>query len=319
MSWLPCPDPVPGDADSVDKIDSIIVPRMRDIGGFEVGRVLPAAGHGMVGPFIFFDQMGPAEFLLHEGIDVRPHPHINLATVTYLFEGEITHRDSLNHEQVIRPGDVNWMTAGRGIVHSERSSAKVRESDSARLFGLQTWVALPADKEESEPSFEHTTKSALPMLQDNGVRARLVVGNAWGESSPVATLSDTLYVDAHIQPGGELPFDAAHEERAVYVVDGQASVDGQAFSAGRLLLVRPGARLCVRSGSEQPARVILIGGETMDGPRHIWWNFVSSRADRIEQARADWAAGRFDSVPGDAEEFTPLPPSAGKPRVIPPG
>jgi len=292
---------------------------MRDIGGFEVGRVLPAAGHGMVGPFIFFDQMGPAEFLLHEGIDVRPHPHINLATVTYLFEGEITHRDSLNHEQVIRPGDVNWMTAGRGIVHSERSSAKVRESDSARLFGLQTWVALPADKEESEPSFEHTAKSALPMLQDNGVRARLVVGNAWGESSPVVTLSDTLYVDAHIQPGGELPLDAAHEERAVYVVDGQASVDGQAFSAGRLLLVRPGATLCVRSGSEQPARVILIGGETMDGPRHIWWNFVSSRADRIEQARADWAAGRFDSVPGDAEEFTPLPPSAGKPRVIPPG
>src|SRR5699024_1618313 len=194
-----------------DLIDTIVVPRTRDLGGFEVGRVLPAPQQGMVGPFIFFDHMGPAEFALHEGMDIRPHPHINLATVTYLFEGEITHRDSLGTEQIIRPGAVNWMSAGRGIVHSERSSAEFR-AGTDRMFGLQTWVALPEAHEEDAPFFTHTGKEELPVIEDHGVRVRLVAGSAWGQQSPVATLADTVYADIALQPGASLPIAARSEE-----------------------------------------------------------------------------------------------------------
>ncbi|MDN5862272.1 MAG: pirin family protein [Salinisphaera sp.] len=316
MSWQSCPDPAPGDARACAFIDTVVVPRTRDLGGFEVARVLPAPQQGMVGPFIFFDQMGPAEFLLREGIDVRPHPHINLATVTYLFDGEITHRDSLGTEQVIRPGAVNWMSAGRGIVHSERSGPAFR-AQGGRLFGLQTWVALPAAQEESEPSFVHTEKDELPMIEDQGVALRLVAGSGWGQRSPVATTTDTLYADVALPVGGQLPVDCDHEERALYIVSGDIEIGGERFGPGRLLVLRPGKPVTLRNPGPAPARLVLVGGETMDGPRYIWWNFVSSRRERIEQAKAEWKAGRFDTVPGDVEEFIPLPgPDLGAARRV---
>jgi redox-sensitive bicupin YhaK (pirin superfamily) len=306
MSWQLCPDPIPGDARAADAIETVIVPRARDLGGFEVRRALPSRERQMVGPFIFFDQMGPAEFMLGEGIDVRPHPHINLATVTYLFAGEILHRDSLGTEQPIRPGAVNWMTAGRGIVHSERTAPQVK-ARGAKLFGLQTWVALPRAHEETEPTFAHTPEGELPVIADGGARVRLVVGSAWGRTSPVRAFSDTIYADVALEPGAALPVDAAHEERALYTVAGDVEVAGDRFPPGQLLVLRPGDPIAVRNPGPEPARLAIVGGATMDGPRHIWWNFVSSRRERIAQAKAEWKAGRFDTVPGDAEEFIPLP------------
>ena len=306
MSWQPCPDPTPGDARACDLIETVIVPRARDLGGFQVRRALPSAKRQMVGPFIFFDQMGPAEFVLGEGIDVRPHPHINLATVTYLFEGEILHRDSLGTEVPIRPGAVNWMTAGRGIVHSERTAREVKARE-AKLFGLQTWVALPAAHEETEPAFAHHAEAELPVIEAEGKHVRLVVGSAWGLISPVKAFSDTIYADAALEPGASLPIDPAHEERALYTVAGEIEIAGDRFPPGQLLVLRPGDMITVKNTGREPARFALVGGETIDGPRHIWWNFVSSRPERIEQAKAEWKAGRFDSVPGDAEEFIPLP------------
>jgi redox-sensitive bicupin YhaK (pirin superfamily) len=296
---------VPSDLQRSDLTETVIVPRTRDLGGFEVRRALPSRMRQMVGPFIFFDQMGPAEFSVGRGIDVRPHPHINLATVTYLFDGEIIHRDSLGTMMPIRPGAVNWMTAGRGIVHSERTSPESKARGS-RLFGLQTWVALPAAHEETDPSFIHYEATELPVLEAEGKCIRLIVGQAWGLRSPVETFSDTIYADIRLEPGAALPLDRAHEERAIYVVSGAVAIGGDRFPCGQLLVLRPGAiSLC--NEADEAARLVLIGGETMDGPRHIWWNFVSSRLDRIEQAKADWKAGRFDTVPGDAEEFIPLP------------
>jgi redox-sensitive bicupin YhaK (pirin superfamily) len=306
MSWQPCPDPAPGDARAAELIETVIVPRARDLGGFEVRRALPSPKRQMVGPFIFFDQMGPAEFLLGEGIDVRPHPHINLATVTSLFDGEIMHRDSLGTEVPIRPGAVNWMTAGRGIVHSERTAAEARAHGS-RLFGLQTWVALPAAHEETAPAFAHHGEADLPVVEDDGARVRLVVGSAWGRSSPVEAFSETIYADVALEPSGTLPVDPAHEERALYTVSGEVKIAGDRFPPGQLLVLRPGDPITVRNPGPAQARFVLVGGETMDGPRHIWWNFVSSRKERIEQAKAEWKAGRFDTVPGDAGEFIPLP------------
>jgi redox-sensitive bicupin YhaK (pirin superfamily) len=250
--------------------------------------------------------MGPAEFRSGQGIDVRPHPHINLATVTYLFEGEIIHRDSLGTMQPIRSGAVNWMTAGRGIVHSERTSPEVKARGS-RLFGLQTWVALPSADEETEPSFAHYEATALPVLDADGKYVRLVVGHAWGLRSPVNTLSDTIYADVALDPGAALPLDGLHEERAIYVVSGTVDIVDDHFPSAQLLVFRPRDAITVRNTGREAARIVLIGGETMDGPRHLWWNFVSSRPERIEQAKADWRAGRFDPVPGDTEEFIPLP------------
>ncbi|MBV8849994.1 MAG: pirin family protein [Methylobacteriaceae bacterium] len=307
MSWLTADDPRPGDPLSCDAIETVIVPRARDLGGFEVRRALPSAKRQMIGPFIFFDQMGPAEFITGQGIDVRPHPHINLATVTYLFEGEIMHRDSLGTEQPIKPGAVNWMSAGRGIVHSERTAPE-RRTKGQKLFGIQSWVALPRTTEESAPSFVHHGAEALPVIEDRGKRVRLIVGSAFGKTSPVQTQSEMIYADIALEPDASVPIDAAHEERGLYLLSGNVEIAGDRFGPGQLLVLRPGDAISVKAATA--ARFLLFGGAPMDGPRYIWWNFVSSRKERIEQAKAEWKAGKFDTVPGDAEEFIPLPEEA---------
>jgi hypothetical protein len=303
MSALPDLDPKPGDARSCDAIEQIIVPRARDLGGFEVRRALPSTERQMVGPFIFLDQMGPAEFRIGQGVDVRPHPHIGLATVTYLFEGEITHRDSLGNSMVIRPGAVNLMTAGRGIAHSERTPPQNRAS-GPKLYGLQTWLALPKAREEVDPAFVHHGRKELPLIDGEDKRVRVILGKFYGERSPVATLSETIYAEALLAPEAVLPFDPEQEERGIYIVAGEIEIGGVAFTAGRLLVLRPGDSISIRAVTE--ARLMLVGGATMDGPRHIWWNFVSSSQERIEAAKADWKEGRFTPVPGD-DEFIPLP------------
>jgi hypothetical protein len=281
-----------------------ILPRTRDLGdGFAVGRVLPAAERRMVGPFVFFDQFGPVEFPAGRGLDVRPHPHIGLATVTYLFEGGIVHRDSLGFVQPIAPGDVNWMTAGRGIVHSERTDAASRQRPQ-RLQGIQIWVALPTRHEEVAPAFVHYPAAALPLIEGEGKSVRVVAGTLFGRRSPVATLSELFYAAATLTPGASLSLDAEHAERAAYLLDGAAEIDGHAFEPGRLLVFAPGRPLTIRA--PMGARLLLFGGEPLDGVRHIWWNFVSSRKERIEQAKEDWKQGRFASVPGETE-FIPLP------------
>ncbi|HLH95597.1 MAG TPA: pirin family protein [Xanthobacteraceae bacterium] len=304
MSMFPGPDPIPGDPAAGDAIDLVIVPRSVDLGGFAVRRALPHVQRRMVGPFIFFDHFGPVEFRTGQGIDVRPHPHIGLSTVTFLFDGEIVHRDSLGSNAAIHPGDVNLMTAGRGIVHSERTAPDHR-TEGERLHGLQLWLAMPAGDEEIDPSFAHHDQAQLPVIAGDGKVVRLVIGDAYGKSSPVPTLSDTILADAMLTPGATLPIDPETEERALYVVSGEIDIAADRFAAGRLLVLRPGDRITLTAASE--ARVILLGGAPMDGPRHIWWNFVSSRKDRIAQAKADWKDGRFDTVPGDAKEFIPLP------------
>lgn len=306
MSYLECDDPIPGEPETVDAIDTIITPRARDLGGFEVRRALPSNERQMVGPFIFFDQMGPAEFVLGEGLDIRPHPHINLATLTYLFRGEVLHRDSLGTEQIIRPGAVNLMTAGEGIVHSERMDEQYKRR-GAELYGLQTWLALPEQKEESAPDFTHHTEEETPIIEDHAVHARLVVGSAWGNQSPVPTHSDTLFADVTLQADGQLPIDDNHEERAIYTVSGRIGIGREEFEPGQLLVLRPDEPLNVRNAGRQQARFALLGGASMDGPRYIWWNFVSSRKERIEQAKEEWKKGQFDTVPGDEEEFIALP------------
>ena len=311
MSWSPCPDPVLGDRASADAIETLIVPRAVDLGEMTVRRALPSRKRQMVGPFIFFDQMGPAEFLTDQGIDVRPHPHINLATVTYLFEGEILHRDSLGTEKAIQPGAVNWMRAGRGIVHSERTS-EARRRAGQRLFGIQTWMALPAGQEEVDPAFVHHGADALPVVDAEGVRARLIAGQAFGAASPLATASETLYADVRLAAGARAPVDAAYEERALYTVAGTIEVAGDAFGPGQLLVLRPGDAIAVATVSD--ARFMLFGGAPMEGPRYIWWNFVSSRPERIAAAKEEWARGRFDTVPGDEEEFIPLPDRRDAPQ-----
>jgi redox-sensitive bicupin YhaK (pirin superfamily) len=304
MSWQAAIDPKCEElARETSAIETVIVPRARDLGGFEVRRALPSSSRQMVGPFIFFDQMGPAEFLLGAGIDVRPHPHIGLATVTYLIDGEIIHRDSLGTLQAIRPGEVNWMTAGRGIAHSERTAPEARQG-GAKLFGIQTWVALPRHAEETAPAFAHHGMEELPLVEDHGTTVRLVLGALYGRTSPVRTFTEMFYADATLAEGARLPLDPGHEERAVYVVSGTVEVAGDRFGEAQLLVFRPGDRITLHAVT--PARLILLGGEPMDGPRHIWWNFVSSSQDRIEQAKAEWRAGRFTPVP-DESEFIPLP------------
>jgi redox-sensitive bicupin YhaK (pirin superfamily) len=304
MSFSSVPDPAPGDAAAADAIALVIVPRSVDLGGFAVRRALPHVKRRMVGPFIFFDHFGPVEFRGGQGIDVRPHPHIGLATVTFLFDGEIMHRDSLGSAAAIRPGDVNLMTAGRGIVHSERTAADHR-AGGERLHGLQLWLAMPAADEEIDPSFAHHDQAELPVVAGDGKIVRVVIGNLYGKRSPVPTLCDTILADAALTPGAVLPIDADTQERALYVVAGEIDVAGDRFAAGRLIVFRPGDAMTVTAASE--ARVILVGGAALDGPRHIWWNFVSSRKERIEQAKADWKLSRFDTVPGDETEFIPLP------------
>ncbi len=285
-------------------VTHVIDGRTHDLGGFHVKRLLPTAAVRLVGPFIFFDHMGPAVFTPGAGIDVRPHPHIGLSTVTYLFEGEMVHRDSLGTEMTIRPGAINWMTAGRGIVHSERSGSEAR-ARGGPMHGLQLWVALPREHEESEPAFDHYPAEALPSLSIGGADVRVLAGSAYGARSPVRTHAPTLYVDARLHAGSHLAVPVDTEERAVYVVEGRVECAGTIAEAGRMLVLSRGADVSVRSEGE--AHVALVGGAPMDGPRHIFWNFVSSSRERIEQAKRDWAEGRFPRVPGDDVEFIPLP------------
>jgi redox-sensitive bicupin YhaK (pirin superfamily) len=285
-------------------VETIIESRARDIGAFSVGRVLPSRARRMVGPFVFFDHMGPATLGPGKGMDVRPHPHIGIATVTYLFDGEIEHRDSLGFCQAIRPGAINWMTAGRGIVHSERTSAEKR-ADEMRLDGIQLWVALPKEHEETEPSFIHHPAATIPSFSVGGAEVRVLIGEGWGEKSPVATLHPTFYADVQLAAGSELKVPAYMPERAVYVASGQVSVGAQGLVERRMAVLSEGAT--VRLKAESASRVMLIGGEPLDGQRHIWWNFVSSSKERIERAKDDWQQGRFPLVPGDEDERLPLP------------
>lgn len=303
MSFFPTPDPAAADKLACDAIAQVIVPRTGDLGGFQVRRALPSKKRRMVGPFIFLDEMGPVEFRSGQGLDVRPHPHIGLATVTYLFAGEIMHRDSLGSVAAIRPGEVNWMTAGRGIAHSERTAPDHRR-DGEPLHGLQCWVAMPAALEESAPAFIHHDAAELPVEAGEGKTVRVIAGSLYGKTSPLVTPSPTIFADVTLAAGARLPLDADAEERAIYVVSGEIDILGDRFSAGQLLVFRPGDRITVTAAA--PTRLAILGGAAMDGPRHIWWNFVSSRKDSIEAAKADWKSGRFDAVPGDAE-FTPLP------------
>jgi len=305
MSFFPGKDPEAGDAYSCDAIAHVVVPRTVDLGdGFSVRRALPSARSRMVGPFVFFDHFGPAEFRAGNGLDVRPHPHIGLATVSYLFDGEIMHRDSLGTAVAIRPGEVNWMTAGRGIVHSERTGAEKRAAGGP-IHGLQMWVALPAAKEEMDAGFAHHDVAEFPVVAENGKTVRVVVGSLYGTASPVPVVHETIFGDVHLKAGSSLPLDADHEERAIYVVEGTVEISGDRFEAGRLLVFKPGDRITVTATTD--AHFVLLGGAPMDGPRHIWWNFVSSRKERIDQAKADWKAGHFQKVPGDEIEFIPLP------------
>ena len=282
----------------------VITPSTHDIGAFEVRRSLPNKARTMVGPFIFVDQFGPAHFDIGKGMDVRPHPHINLATVTYLFEGAIDHRDSLGTYATIRPGACNLMTAGRGIVHSERTPQPERATGSA-ISGMQTWLALPDGKEEIDPAFEHVAKDDLPLVEDNGVSARIIMGSLWGATSPITQHSATIYADILMSAGAAIPIDAEADERAVLVALGDATLDGEPLERYSLYILKPGQAMLLRATSD--ARVMLLGGEAFTTPRHVWWNFVSSSRDRINEAKHDWKEGKFPIVPGDSEEFIPIP------------
>jgi len=309
MSWNPALHPHCPTGDAVDAIDTVIVPRARDLGGFEVRRALPAPKRQMVGPFIFFDQMGPAEFLPSRGLDVRPHPHIGLATISYLYRGRMHHRDSLGTDQWIEAGDVNLMTAGYGITHSERVDGEVRRRPHS-LFGIQSWIALPEAAEEGEAAFLHVPKGDLPVLEGEGKRLTLILGTAYGETAPASTPSEMFYLDAVVEAGAKLPLPEGHEDRGAYVLEGSVEIAGDTFEAGRMTVFRPGDRVSMTAGP-RGARVMLLGGETM-GPRHIWWNFVASSKEKIEAAKeawraGDWENGRFQLPTGDDKEHIPLP------------
>ncbi|MCW5721734.1 MAG: pirin family protein [Devosia sp.] len=304
MTWLPDYDPIAGDTQSCDALELVVVPRTRDLGGgFPVRRALPHGKRQMVGPFIFFDHFGPVQFLAGQGMDVKPHPHIGLSTVTYLFDGKITHRDSEGNVQDIRPGAMNLMTAGRGITHSERTPEVERVSGHTML-GLQSWIALPQDKEEIEPTFQHFGGAVLPTVADKGLSARIIAGSAFGRRSPVQMVSDWFYVEVSLGAGLSAPLDTEYEERAIYVVEGSVAIAGDVFEGPRLLVFRPGDAITVKAVT--PARMMFLGGTALEGPRYIWWNFVSSSKERIEQAKEDWKQARFGAVP-DESEFIPLP------------
>jgi redox-sensitive bicupin YhaK (pirin superfamily) len=303
MSILPAAEPRVEPSPSV-ALEMAIQPRSRDLGdGFMVRRVLPFAKRRALGPFVFFDHMGPTSFPAGAGLNVRPHPHIGLATVTYLFEGEIMHRDSLGSVQPIRPGAINWMTAGRGIVHSERTPAELRPAGS-RVHGLQLWVGLPVDQEEVAPDFTHYPAAVLPAIAGEGHTIRVMIGAAFGARSPVKTLSELFYADIELAAGARLEIPADHDERGIYIVSGALTLDGRSFAEHQLLVLRQGVATAVVA--EQAARFVVLGGAKLEGERHIWWNLVSSSQARIEQAKADWKAGRFAPVPGESE-FIPLP------------
>jgi redox-sensitive bicupin YhaK (pirin superfamily) len=301
MSIQPCHEP--RCRAHAGAVELTIEPRAKDLGDFSVRRVLPAAERQRVGPFIFFDHMGPARFEPGQGVAVRPHPHIGLATLTYLFEGVILHRDSLGFAQPITPGAANWMTAGRGIVHSERTPEELRASGST-LHGLQLWLALPREREEMEPGFAHHPADSLPRIELPGASLQLVAGAAYGERSPVATVSETLYLAGRLAAGAELALPDAAEERAVYVAQGELALDGERLAEGTMAVLRRGA--AARVSARRDSLLALVGGAPLAGERHLWWNFVSSSRERIERAKADWREGRFGAVPGDPE-WIPLP------------
>lgn len=286
-------------------IEQIILPNVRDIGGFDVRRALPSAQRRMVGPFVFLDSFGPVVFGAGEGIDTRPHPHIGLATISYLLQGEMLHRDSAGHTQQLQAGEVNLMVAGRGIVHSERSSDPVRASGGT-LMGLQAWVALPQAHEETEPGFQHLAAPALPTVEGEGVTLQLLAGSLEGQRASTRTFSDLFYADLQLKAGARYHLSGEHIERALYVASGEVEVVGQSgrFGADQLVVLRPGSDVVIRAIGG--ARLMLLGGEPLDGPRHIYWNFVSSRQDRILQAAEDWRTRRFADVPGD-DDYIPLP------------
>jgi redox-sensitive bicupin YhaK (pirin superfamily) len=279
-----------------------VTPVSHDLGSFEVRRAVPSLDCRMVGPFVFVDQFGPAQLALGEGMDVRPHPHINLATVTWLFEGAIDHRDSLGTFSTIHPGTVNLMTAGSGIVHSERSPATER-AGGPKLYGMQTWLALPDGREEIAPAFEAV--SDLPVIEAGGAQARVVMGSLWGQRAKTTTYAETIYAEIVLAPGGAIPIEAEADERAVMLVGGEASLDGDSLRLYDLNVLKPGEAMTLRS--KNGGRAMLLGGEAFATRRYVWWNFVSSERERIEQAKADWREGRFAKVPGDEEEFIPLP------------
>lgn len=288
-------------------IEQVITPVTHDLGQFEVRRAIPSRARTMVGPFIFVDQFGPAQLDLGAGMDVRPHPHIDLATVTWLFEGAIDHRDSVGSFATIRPGQVNLMTAGRGIVHSERSPQAERDK-GARLYGMQTWLALPDGREEIDPAFEAITQ--LPVVEDRAARAIVIMGELWGAKAATTCHSQTIYAEIVLGPGGALPIEPDADERAVMLVGGEAEIEGQALGLYELTVLRPDRDMTLSSPGG--GRVMLLGGEAFATRRHVWWNFVSSSRDRINQAKEDWRAGRFPLVPGDSEEFIPIPEGAPK-------
>lgn len=283
---------------------TLVQPRVHDLGGFQVRRAVPSLQARSVGPFVFVDHMGPALFEPGRGIDVRPHPHIGLATVTYLWDGALRHRDTLGSLQDILPGDVNWMTAGRGIAHSERTPPQSRDAGHA-IHGMQTWVALPKPDEEVAPSFHHHPAASLPTLERAGTRLRVIAGRAFGMESPVRVFAETFNVAVDLQPEAELDIAAEATQRALYVLEGDAQLDGSDIPDKQLVLLDPGTRHRLRA--KTPLKAMLFGGEPLDAPRHMWWNFVSSSKDRIEQAKDDWQAGRFGLIPGDDVERIPLP------------
>ena len=296
----------------MSNFEQTLTPTTHDLGQFEVRRVLPAKSRSMVGPFIFVDQFGPAQLDLGSGMDVRPHPHINLATVTWLFEGAIDHRDSIGSFATIRPGQVNLMTAGKGIVHSERSPEAERKA-GPKLYGMQTWLALPDGREEIDPAFEAVTD--LPVIEDGHAKAIVIMGELWGERAPTTTHADTIYAEIMLEPGGMIPLEEDADERAVMLVGGEASVDGHALTLYQVAVLQPGREMTLESRSG--ARVMLMGGEAFTTKRHAWWNFVSSSRERINQAKDDWREGRFGTVPGEDGEFIPLPDGAPKAVTYP--
>ena len=308
MTYAACQSPDTSDNPCPEAVELVVLPRTGDIGGFEVKRALPSQDKRMVGPFVFWDQMGPGKFDAGVGLDVRPHPHIGLSTVTFLFDGTMGHKDSLGNDLVIAPGAVNLMTAGKGIVHSERSDPASR-AVASELYGIQSWLALPADQAEVDPAFDHYPADTIPVIDKDGVIITVIIGMAYGATSPVKMAHPTLYLETKLPAGTTLPLEIRYEERALYVVEGEIEIDGSRFGESQLVVIKPGAALDYKAKSD--AHVMVLGGDTMDGPRLLWCNFVGTSKDRIRQAAIDWEAGRFPGVPGDDEEFIPLPPISG--------
>lgn len=297
------PDPSQSNAKQRAVAEQVIIPRVTDLGGIKVRRSLPAKQRQMVGPFIFFDEFGPGEFLTGTGMDVRPHPHIGLSTVSYMFDGAIMHRDSLGVEQLIQPGELNLMKAGKAIVHSERTPPEARATGS-KLFGIQTWMALPRDQEESDPAFMHHGAGDLPEIDGEGKRVKIIMGELFGARSAATPPTDTIFADAALDSGASLSLDHHYEERAVYISSGAVDIAGTLYDAGRLVVLRPGIPVTI--AAKQPSRFLLLGGASMDGPRYVWWNFVSSKKEAVVQAAEDWENGLMPLIPGDDKERIPL-------------